>query len=150
MRTKKKSERLQFSTQKQTSARMCWNCFHWNKRLALQHNLTHLKNLLKYGDTMGYAVCTILKSYFHKVSFSRDVFCLVLLQVPKCFGLVQVFCARPKIYLHIVAVTNILCQTKKWFEFSKIGFWASKKVFEEANFWAGSKYLDQHKTFWDL
>ena len=71
---KKKSERLQFSTQKKTSARMCWNCFHLNKRLALQHNLTHLKNLLKYGGTMGYAVCTILKSYFHKVSFSRNVF----------------------------------------------------------------------------
>ena len=33
--------------------------------------------------------------------------CLVLLQVPKCFGLVQNFCARPKIYLRIVAVTNI-------------------------------------------
>ena len=23
-------------------------------------------------------------------------------QLPKCFGLVQIFCARPKIYLHIV------------------------------------------------
>ena len=46
------------------------------------------------------------------------------------------FCAgpnffdRPKIYLHIVAVTNILCQTK--FAFSKIGFCADTKVFEEA------------------
>ena len=66
---KKKSERLQFSTQKQTSARMCWNCFHWNKRLALQHNLTHLKNLLKYGGTMGHAVCTILKSYVSFIPF---------------------------------------------------------------------------------
>ena len=25
----------------------------------------------------------------------------------------KIFCARPKIYLHIVAVTNILCQTKR-------------------------------------
>ena len=33
--------------------------------------------------------------------------CLVLLQVPKWFGLVQIFCAKPKIYLHIVAVTKI-------------------------------------------
>ena len=57
--------------------------------------------------------------------------CLVLLQVPKCFGLVQIFCARQKIYLHIVAVTNILCQTKRWFAFSKIGFCANTKVFEE-------------------
>ena len=58
--------------------------------------------------------------------------CLVLLQVPKCFGLLQIFCARPKIYLHFVAVTNILCQTKRWFASSKIGFCASTKVFEEA------------------
>ena len=35
-------------------------------------------------------------------------------------------------YLHIVAVTNILCQTKRWFAFSKIGFCAGTKVFEEA------------------
>jgi len=31
-----------------------------------------------------------------------------------------------------VAVTNILCQTKRWFAFSKIGFRAGAKVFEEA------------------
>ena len=60
------------------------------------------------------------------------VLCLVLLQVPKCFRLVQIFCVRPKIYLHIVAVTNILCQTKRWFAFSKIVFCAGTKVFEEA------------------
>ena len=55
-----------------------------------------------------------------------------LLQVPKYFGLVQIFCARPKIYLHIAAVTNILCQTKRWFAFSEIGFCVRTKVFEEA------------------
>ena len=53
-------------------------------------------------------------------------------EVPKCFGLVQIFCARPKIYLHIVAVTNILCHKKRWFAFSKTVFYASTKVFEEA------------------
>ena len=42
------------------------------------------------------------------VCFVASDCCLVLLQVPKCFGLVQIFCARPKIYLHIVAVSNIL------------------------------------------
>ena len=42
------------------------------------------------------------------------------------------FCARPKIYLRIVAVTNILCQTKRWFAFSKIVFCVGTKVFEEA------------------
>ena len=58
--------------------------------------------------------------------------CLVLLQVAKCFVPVQIFCVGPKIYLHIVPVTNILCQNKKWFAFSKIGFCAGTKVFEEA------------------
>ena len=45
---------------------------------------------------------------------------------------VQSFCVGPKIYLHIVPVTIIFCQTKKLFAFSKIGFCASTKVFEEA------------------
>ena len=31
-----------------------------------------------------------------------------------------------------MAVTNILCQTKRWFAFSKIGFCAGKKNFQEA------------------
>ena len=59
-------------------------------------------------------------------------FCLVLLQVAKCFVPVQNFCVGPKIFLHIVPVTNILCQAKRWFAFSKIGFCAGTKVFEEA------------------
>ena len=42
------------------------------------------------------------------------------------------FCARPNIYLHIVAVTIILCQTKRCFAFSEIVFCAGSKVFEEA------------------
>ena len=49
-----------------------------------------------------------------------------LLQVPKCFGLVQIFCARPKIYLHTVAVTKNFV-TKRQYAFSKIGFCAGKK-----------------------
>ena len=35
--------------------------------------------------------------------------CLVLLQVAKCFVPVHIFCVGPKIYLHIVPVTTILC-----------------------------------------
>ena len=50
----------------------------------------------------------------------------------------QTFCARKKGDLH----------------FSKIGFCAGTKVFEEAlnafKFLAGSKNLDRQKTFWDL
>ena len=81
------------------------------------------------------------------------ILCLVLLQVPKHFGLVHIFCVGPKIYLQIVPVTNILCQTKRWFAFSRIGFCASTKVFEEAlckcshifvlaqNIWTSTKHF---------
>ena len=51
---------------------------------------------------------------------------------PKMFWAGPNFFARPKIYLHIVAVTNILCQTTRWIAFSKIVFCAGTKVFEEA------------------
>ena len=77
-----------------------------------------------------------------------SILCLGLWQVPKCFGLVHMSCARSKIYLHIVPVTNILCQTKRWFAFSKIGFCAGTKVFEESL--NAVKVLGWHKTFWDL
>ena len=42
----------------------------------------------------------------------KVLLCLVLLQVTKCLVPVQTFSVRPKTYLHIVPVTNILCQTK--------------------------------------
>ena len=60
-------------------------------------------------------------------------FCLVPLQVPKCFEQVQIFCARPKIYLHIVAFLNIFCQTK-------IGYAFSTKLF----YVPGQKFLKRH------
>ena len=55
------------------------------------------------------------------------------------------FCARPKTYLYIVTVTNILCQTKRWFAFSKISFCASTKGLEEAL--NAVKFLGWFKTF---
>ena len=55
------------------------------------------------------------------------------------------FWANPKIYLHIVPVTNILCQTKRWFARSKIIFCGGTKVFEEAL--NAIKFLDWLKQF---
>ena len=49
------------------------------------------------------------------------------------------FCARPKIYLHFVSVTNILCQTKRQFAFMPCPFTGSKM------FWAGPNFLCQTK-----
>ena len=56
------------------------------------------------------------------------VLCLVLLQVPKCFVVVQIFCDRPKTYLHIVAVTNILCQLNDDLHSVKLFFVPVQKV----------------------
>ena len=39
--------------------------------------------------------------------------CLVLLQVPKCFVLVQIFWANAKIWLHLVPLQKLLCWHKK-------------------------------------
>ena len=41
--------------------------------------------------------------------------CLVLLQVPKCFVLVQILCASPKIRLHLVPLQKRLCWHKNQF-----------------------------------
>ena len=53
--------------------------------------------------------------------------------------------SKPIIYLHILAVSNILCQKKTWFAFSRIGFCASTKFFEEAL--NAVKFLDWLKIF---
>ena len=50
--------------------------------------------------------------------------------MPCLFTGPKMFCAGPNFLSH--TVTNILCQTNRWFEFSKIGFCADTKVFEGA------------------
>ena len=66
----------------------------------------------------------------------RNYFLLLLIRdiclVTKLFWWVNIFCVRPKIYSHIVQVTNILRKTKRWFAFTKIGFCDGTKGFEEA------------------
>ena len=64
---------------------------------------------------------------------------------PKKFWSFLYFCARPKIDLCIVLVINLLCQTKRWFTFSKFGFCASTKFFEPAL--NAIQFLVYSKTF---
>ena len=64
---------------------------------------------------------------------------------PKMFWAGPNFLCQTKIYLRIVAVTNILCQTKRWFALNRIGFRAGEKVFEEAP--NGVKFLGWLKKF---
>ena len=74
----------------------------------------------------------------------QDTVYLVLLQVPKCFELVQIFCARPKIYLHIVAVTNILCHTQKNDLHSCLVLLRFQKCFELVQIFCASPKMYSH------
>ena len=53
---------------------------------------------------------------------------------PKMLCAGPIFLCQNKKYSHIVAVTNILCQTKRWFAFSKNCFLCRHK-----SFWRGTK-----------
>ena len=100
-----------------------------NTNCGFVDSANHWCNSSGSGNQWHYRTsCTNSNGNFYWITY----LCLVLLQVPKCFVLVQIFCARTKIYLQIVVVTKILCQTKRWFAFSKIGFCAGTKGFEEA------------------
>ena len=70
---------------------------------------------------------TGLKMFWAGSNFLCETKNSFTLQVSKCYEQVQIFCARQKIHLHIVAVKKKLCQTKRWFEYS---------------------FLCQHKSFW--
>ena len=63
--------------------------------------------------TVALKTTSQVSMHFTAIKYLDIYLCLVLLQVPKCFELVQFFCARTKNYLTIVVVTNILCQTKR-------------------------------------
>ena len=60
----------------------------------------------------------------HKKQF---YWCLVLLQVPKCFVPVQIFWASPKNWLHLVPLQNLLCRHKNQFDRMQIIFLSGTK-----------------------
>ena len=95
----------------------CRNCWRSRGRLQLGKRLQRWERL----------IFKVLLRFFDWVCWTWSQ-CLVA----KYFVPVQIFCVGPKSYLHIVPVTNILCQIKRWFAFSEIGFRANTKVFEEA------------------
>ena len=64
---------------------------------------------------------------------------VVLLQVVKCFVPFQIFCVGPKIYLRIVPVTNILCQSQTFCARTKDDLHSVKLVFMLAQ-----KFLKRH------
>ena len=54
----------------------------------------------------------VAKAHWDEIISKGAILCLILLGVPKYFGLVQIFCARQKIHFHIDVIPNSLCQTK--------------------------------------
>ena len=74
------------------------------------------------------------------------VYCPVLLQDPKTFVTVQIFWARPKVWLHLAFLKKLLCWHKIEFTQWKSSFGVAQNVFDQHNmsiqFWSGIKNLD--------
>ena len=75
----------------------------------------------------------------------KDSLCLVLLQVPKCFGPVQFFWASPKIWLHLVPLQKLLCQHKNQFYWMQIIFLSGTKCLWLTQY--VNKFLVWYKKF---
>ena len=71
--------------------------------------------------------------------------CLVLLQVPKTFVTVQIFWARPKVWLHLVTLQKLLCWHKNGIYSMKIIFWCGSRCLWPAQYVC--QVLVWHKKF---
>ena len=72
-------------------------------------------------------------------------YCLVRLQVPKCFVSVQFFWASPKFWLHLVPHQNLLCRHKNRFYWMQIIFLSGTKYLWLPQY--VNKFLVWHKKF---
>ena len=81
----------------------------------------------------------------HKGGVSND-FCLVLLQVPKCFVPVQIFWASPKLWLHLVPLQKLLYRHKNQFYWMQIIFLSGTKCLWLPQY--VNRFLEWHKKFW--
>ena len=71
--------------------------------------------------------------------------CLALLQVAKCFVLVQIFWVSPKIKLHLVPLQKLLYRHKNQFYWMQIIFLSGTKCLRLAEY--VNKFLVWHKIF---
>ena len=72
-------------------------------------------------------------------------YCLVLLQVSKCFVPAQFFWASPKIWLYLVPLQKLLCRHKKQFYWMQIIFLSGTKCLWLPQY--VNKFLVWHKKF---
>ena len=99
--------------------------------------------------TLQIEIEALILFHFVKFMFSKKAtksyLCLVLLQVPKFFVLVQSFWASPKIWLHLVPLQKILCRHKKQFYWMQIIFLSGTKYLWLPQY--VNKFLVWHKKF---
>ena len=78
-------------------------------------------------------------------SRKTEHWCLVLLQVPKCFVLVHIFWSSPKVWLHLVPLQKLLCWHKNQFYWMQIIFLSGTKCLWLPQY--VNKLLVLHKKF---
>ena len=85
------------------------------------HSFTPIfKNWVRSWSSLFYKECTLFSIIFIPKFpiilwvLNVGIECLVLLQVPKTFATVQIFGARPNVWLHLVPLQLLLCWHKNW------------------------------------
>ena len=78
-------------------------------------------------------------------SYCSVVFCIILLQVAKCFVPVQILWVSPKFWLYLVLFQKLLCRHKKQFYWMQIIFLSGTKCLWLAQY--VNKSLVRHKKF---
>ena len=95
---------------------------------------------------------SLLDSHCSSFCLKRRVYCLVLLQVPEYFVLVQIFWASPKIWLHLVPHQKPLKRQKNQFYWMQIIFLSGTKCLWLAQYvikfldWTSPKYFGTCKS----
>ena len=113
------------------------------ERKLLLHTYLGFFNVTGHGRSLSFDIT----QYSNSKAFFRQLklFCLVLLQVAKCFLLVQIFWVSPKIWLRLVPLQKLLCQHKNQFYWIQIIFSSGKKCLWLAHY--VNKFLVWHKKF---
>ena len=91
-------------------SQLCYYQMKWRNNKDFQTLAQNRRNINSLGKLQDYTTTTYIKlvlyfSYYQtcsRIKHPLQNYCLVLLQVLKYFGLVQIFCARPKVDIHDV------------------------------------------------
>ena len=101
--------------------------------------------LLVYALITAHLAIVIMNYRYASYEYIPPNLFLVLLQVPKCFVLVQIFWDSPKIWLHLVPLQKLLCWQKNQFYWIQIIFLSGKNCLWLSQY--VNKFLVWHKKF---